>query len=57
VEVCPTSCRKFGDRDEPGGELATLMRTERTFVLRPEAATRPRVHYALNKNLDVVRIR
>jgi phenylacetyl-CoA:acceptor oxidoreductase subunit 1 len=57
VEVCPTSCRMFGDRNDPGSELATRLRTERTFVLRPEAATTPRVHYVMNKNLDLVRIR
>ena len=56
-EVCPTSCRKFGDWDAPDSEVAQLMKTERTFVLRPEAATGPRVHYMMNKNLDVVRIR
>ncbi len=57
VEVCPTSCRIFGDRDAAGSDLAQALRTQRTFVLRPEATTNPRVHYMMNKNLDLVSIR
>jgi Fe-S-cluster-containing dehydrogenase component len=57
VEVCPTSCREFGDRDAADSKVAKRLRTERTFVLRPDAATQPRVHYILNRNLDVVQIR
>lgn len=57
VEVCPTSCRKFGDRDAADSEVTKVMRTERPFVLRPEAATRPRVRYTMSKNLDVVTVR
>lgn len=57
VEVCPTSCRTFGDGDDPESEVSRLEKTESTFVLRPEAGTEPRVRYVLNKKRDVVTIR
>jgi molybdopterin-containing oxidoreductase family iron-sulfur binding subunit len=57
VEVCQTYCRAFGDLDDPASKVSELMRTERTFVLRPEAGTNPRVHYILKKKLDVIKIK
>jgi len=57
VEVCPTYCRKFGDMEDPQSEVAQIARGERTFVLRPQAGTEPRVRYIQNKNLDIVKIR
>lgn len=48
VEVCPTSCRTFGDPDDPEGPLAPLLASERRFELLPEIGTRPRVHYLLS---------
>ena len=57
VETCPTSCRKFSNLDDPESEVSRPMQTERTFVLRPEAGTDPRVCYIQNKKRDLVRIR
>ncbi|HSD11222.1 MAG TPA: 4Fe-4S dicluster domain-containing protein [Candidatus Binatia bacterium] len=54
VEVCPTYCRTFGDLDDPDSEVSRLERTERTFALRPEARTRPRVRYLMKKKLDLL---
>ena len=56
VQVCPTYARTFGDLDDPDSEVSRLFQSERTFSLRPELATRPRVHYILTKKRDVIRI-
>jgi len=45
------------DKFDPETEAAQIVRRERTFVLRPEAGTEPRVRYIQNKNLDIVKIR
>jgi tetrathionate reductase subunit B len=45
VEVCPVGARKFGDRNDPEGEIATLLRERAPKALHPEFGTRPRVLY------------
>jgi len=45
VEVCPVGARKFGDRNDPDGEIATLVRERAPQALHPEFGTRPRVLY------------
>ena len=45
VEVCPVGARKFGNLLDPDSEIRELMRTKRTFVLKPELNTRPRFFY------------
>jgi len=45
VEVCPVGARKFGDRNDPDGEIATLIRERAPQPLYPEFGTRPRVLY------------
>ncbi len=57
VETCPTYCRHFGDLDDPASKAAEAMRNERTFALRADAGTTPRVRYIQNKNLDIVTIK
>jgi molybdopterin-containing oxidoreductase family iron-sulfur binding subunit len=47
VEVCPTSCRVFGDLEDPGSSVSELVRSERSFQLLPEKGTAPKVHYLL----------
>ena len=47
VEVCPTSCRVFGDLEDPGSSVSELVRSERSFQLLPERGTAPKVHYLL----------
>jgi len=45
VEVCPSKARIFGDQDDPGSEIATILKTEKSFRLKEEAGTKPNVHY------------
>lgn len=45
VEVCPTSCRVFGDLEDPESEVAQLKGSPRSFRLLPEKGTEPRVFY------------
>lgn len=54
--VCPEHAIIGGDLDDPAGELATLLRTEKSFVRKPEKKTRPKVFYVGSEaaNLDPV---
>jgi Fe-S-cluster-containing dehydrogenase component len=45
VEACPAKARIFGDQDDPNSEIAKALKTQRSFVLKPEAKTRPNVFY------------
>ena len=45
VEVCPTSCRIFGDLDDPESEISRLIKSRYGFQLLPEMATDPSVYY------------
>ena len=56
VEVCQAHCRTFGDLDNSESKISELMRTEKTYELRPEAGTKPRVHYILKKHVDLIKI-
>jgi molybdopterin-containing oxidoreductase family iron-sulfur binding subunit len=47
VEVCPTSCRVFGDLEDPRSAVSELVESERSFQLLPEKGTAPKVHYLL----------
>ncbi len=47
VEVCPTSCRSFGDLEDAGSEVSELVASERSFQLLREKGTEPKVHYLL----------
>ena len=47
MEVCPTSCRVFGDLEDPGSEVSELVASERSFQLLPHKGTEPKVHYLL----------
>jgi Fe-S-cluster-containing dehydrogenase component len=44
-EVCPTGAIVTGDADDPGSEVARLIRRGSLHVVHPEAATRPNVYY------------
>jgi Fe-S-cluster-containing dehydrogenase component len=54
--VCPVHAIIGGDLDDPEGELATLLRTEKSYVRKPEKKTRPKVFYvgSPEENLDPV---
>lgn len=45
VSVCPTECRIFGDLDDPGSEVAQIVRREAFMVRKPEKGTGPKVFY------------
>lgn len=45
VQTCPTSCRIFGDFDDPNSEVSHLLRVRVSFQLLPEAGTKPAVYY------------
>lgn len=45
LEACPTGARKFGDLNDPEGEVAKIVRDKRVFVLKEELNTVPRVFY------------
>ncbi|KFE34943.1 sulfate reduction electron transfer complex DsrMKJOP subunit DsrO [Thioclava atlantica] len=45
VETCVGGARNFGDLNDPGSEVATLLRENEVSVLRPEMHTNPNVYY------------
>ena len=45
VEACPTSCRQFGDLDDPNSEVSKLLRARYSFQLQAELGTKPSVSY------------
>jgi hypothetical protein len=45
VIVCPERAIIAGDLDDPGSQIATMVRENRTLVRRPEQNTGPNVHY------------
>ncbi len=47
VATCPTRTRIFGNLDDPASAVAKAVASGRTGVRKPEAGTRPKVHYLL----------
>ena len=47
AEVCPTSCRVFGNMENEESELGQLMRRERCVRLLENKGTNPNVYYIL----------
>jgi dimethyl sulfoxide reductase iron-sulfur subunit len=45
VEVCPPSCRIFGDLNDPGSEVWQVIRSRNAFQLLPDKGTDPSVFY------------
>ena len=45
VEVCPSKARIFGDQEDGKSEIAQILKTQKSFVLKKEAGTQPNVHY------------
>jgi Fe-S-cluster-containing dehydrogenase component len=45
VQTCLGRSRIFGDMNDPNSEVARLVATEKTTVLKPEKGTRPQVYY------------
>lgn len=42
---CPTSAIHFGDLDDPNSEVSSLLKEKRSFRLREEYGTSPKVYY------------
>lgn len=47
VEVCPTKCLYFGDKDDPNSQISVLLRTRQHKTLLPEAGTDPQIYYLI----------
>ena len=45
VEVCPVGARIFGDLRDPASNLKSILAKKRTYVLKPELGTEPKVYY------------
>jgi Fe-S-cluster-containing dehydrogenase component len=45
VAACPAGARVIGDRDDPGSDVARLLKQHGGAVLKPEEGTRPNVVY------------
>lgn len=47
VEVCPTKCMYFGDRDDPRSDVSEILSQRKWKVLAPEAGTKPQVYFLM----------
>lgn len=45
VEICPTHALRFGDLNDPRGEVARLLRSRSHKTLRPELGLEPHVYF------------
>ena len=45
LEACPTGARKFGNLNDPEGEIRKIIDTKRVYVLKEDLATLPRFYY------------
>ena len=45
VVVCPVQAIIAGDMDDPASHISSLLASEQTTVRKPEAMTRPKLHY------------
>jgi len=49
AEVCPTGTRKFGDLNDPTGEVRRIIEKERVYVLKQDLGTVPKFYYVFAK--------
>ncbi len=45
LEACPTGARKFGNLNDPQGEIRKIIEQKRVYVLKEDLATLPRFYY------------
>jgi Fe-S-cluster-containing dehydrogenase component len=53
VEVCPTGARVFGDLNDPGSIVSTLLKSHSSYRLREDLGTSPRVYYLPANAVDM----
>ncbi|MFQ6013863.1 MAG: sulfate reduction electron transfer complex DsrMKJOP subunit DsrO [Anaerolineae bacterium] len=46
VNICPVEARFFGDLNDPTSKVSQLLRSRRSFRLREDLGTEPRVYYS-----------
>jgi Fe-S-cluster-containing dehydrogenase component len=47
VEVCPTACLRFGDRNDPRSEVSRLLAARNHKVLHSETGCEPQLFFLL----------
>ncbi len=47
VEICPTRSLTFGDVNDPDSEISRLLASRKSKTLKPEAGTKPNVHFLI----------
>lgn len=45
VEACPAQCMVFGDLDDPKSDINKHIEHKRTFQLKPDQKTKPKLYY------------
>jgi molybdopterin-containing oxidoreductase family iron-sulfur binding subunit len=45
VEICPVGARKFGNLNDPDGEIRYILENKRVYILKEEVNTKPRFYY------------
>ncbi len=45
VEVCPVGARLFGDLRDPKSQVSKVLKEKRSYVLKPDLGTEPKVYY------------
>jgi tetrathionate reductase subunit B len=53
VEACPTDAMKFGDLNDPNGEITRLISTSSVQVIKPEMGTYPQAYY-MDLDADII---
>jgi molybdopterin-containing oxidoreductase family iron-sulfur binding subunit len=45
VELCPYDARLFGDKDDPGSEVARRLKQDNPVTLKPDGGFGPSIYY------------
>lgn len=53
VATCPAHARRFGDLDDPGSDVASIVAEENVHVVLGDENTLPSVYYVYDKELDI----
>jgi Fe-S-cluster-containing dehydrogenase component len=47
VDVCPTNCLYFGDKDDPDSDVSQVLKNRKFKTLIPEAGTEPQLYFLI----------